>query len=198
MTRRLLALGDSYTVGEGADSGWPDLLAARLGADGVPVEWTVIAQTGWTSGELLDALDTGPPVGPFDLVTLLVGVNDQYRGLPIDNFAANARGLLGRAGELGRARLAVSIPDWGVTPFGADRDRTEVAADIDAFNAVWQAAAAAVGAEFVDVTPLSRAHPDEVTDDGLHPSTAHYRRWVDVIRPVAHALLDPAPGSVRG
>ena len=194
MTRRLLALGDSYTVGEGAEAGWPDLLAHRLGADGGPVEWTVIAQTGWTSGELLDAVAAGPPVGPFDLVTLLVGVNDQYRGLPIDDFAASARALLGRAGELGRARLAVSIPDWGVTPFGADNDRTEVSAQIDAFNGVWRAAAIAAGAEFVDITPVSRAHPDEVTDDGLHPSTAQYRRWVEVIGPVARSLLDRAAG----
>lgn len=194
MTRRLLALGDSYTVGEGVPAGWPGVLADRLSRTGLPIERTVIAQTGWTSGELLAALDADPPVGPFDLVTLLVGVNDQYRALPLAEFDANARELMARAKELGGARLAISIPDWGATPFGVESERTNVAAEIDAFNRVWRAAADAGGARFVDVTPLSRAHPDEVTDDGLHPSTIHYRRWVELIEPVVHSLLDPAVG----
>ena len=194
MTRRLLALGDSYTVGEGAPSGWPGLLADRLGSTGLPLEWTVIAQTGWTSRELLAALAADPPVGPFDLVTLLVGVNDQYRGLPLAEFDANARELIVRARELGAARLAVSIPDWSVTPFGVESEHTNVTAEIDAFNRVWRAAADDGGALFVDVTPLSRTHPDEVTDDGLHPTTIHYRRWVELIEPAARSLLNPAVG----
>lgn len=194
MTRRLLALGDSYTVGEGVPAGWPALLVDRLSRTGLPIVWTVVAQTGWTSGELLEALDADPPVGPFDLVTLLVGVNDQYRGLPLAEFHANARELMVRAGELGDSRLAVSIPDWSVTPFGTVSERTNVAAEIDAFNRVWRAAADDGGVRFVDVTPLSRAYPDEVTDDGLHPSMIHYQRWVELIEPAVHSLLDPAVG----
>lgn len=194
---RFLALGDSYTIGESvpSDETWPSLLAARLTADGTLTDATIMATTGWTSGELLDALDAAPPHGPFDLVSVLIGVNDQYRGLSVDAFTANARGLLRRAaGLVGGAAggvFSVSIPDWGVMPFAAGRDRARIAADVDRFNLAWKGVAVGAGVPFVDVTRISRACPGLVTDDGLHPSGAQYRQWTAAIHPVVLTLLNP-------
>ncbi|MDH3605979.1 MAG: GDSL-type esterase/lipase family protein [Acidimicrobiia bacterium] len=184
---RFLALGDSYTVGEGVDpaEAWPGQLAAVLG-----LQSTVVASTGWTSRELLTALDAQPPVGPFELVSLSIGVNDQYRGLSRSEFADNAAALLDRAtGWATRGVLIVSIPDWGVTPFAEGRDRALVAAEVDAFNADLAQLAGGRGVPFVDVTPLSRSSPAEVTGDGLHPSASQYQTWVQLIAPVVVAML---------
>jgi len=187
---RFLALGDSYTIGESvpASESWPRLLAVRLG-----LEPTVLATTGWTSGELLSALEEAAPAGRFGLVSLQIGVNDQYRGLLLDEFVTNASALLARARELCDAEIdgvfAVSIPDWGVTSFAADRDREAVATDIDRFNAALAELTTGAGVPLVDVTGTSRAAPDLVARDGLHPSGEQYRRWVDVIAPVAEAVL---------
>jgi lysophospholipase L1-like esterase len=186
---RYLALGDSYTIGESVPSGdaWPSVLAARLA-----LEPTIVATTGWTSGELLDALDRDPPVGRFGLVSLQIGVNDQYRGLALGEFLANAAVLLDRARQLCHAAagvFAVSIPDWGVTPFAEGRDREEVAADIDRFNEALSELTAKARVPLADVTAISRAGPGLVASDGLHPSAGQYRRWVEVITPVAEAVL---------
>jgi lysophospholipase L1-like esterase len=189
---RFLALGDSYTVGESVppEEAWPAQLAGWLPDR---VEVTVIAKTGWTSGELLDNLNLSSSAGIYDLVSLQIGVNDQYRSLPMDGFSANARLLLEQAhrywtGERGGV-FAVSIPDWGGTPFAADRNRAAVAAGIDEYNAGWRAAADATGIPFANVTPISRRYPHLVTDDGLHPSVEQYRLWLDAIGPVASSLL---------
>ena len=187
---RFLALGDSYTIGESvpASESWPRLLAVRLG-----LEPTVLATTGWTSGELLSALEEEKPAASFGLVSLQIGVNDQYRGLSLDEFVANASALLARAREICDADtngvFAVSIPDWGVSPFAADRDREAVATDIDRFNAALADLTTGAGVPLVDVTGTSRAAPDLVAPDGLHPAGEQYRRWVDVIAPVARAVL---------
>jgi len=194
-----LALGDSYTVGEGVPTRdtWPHVVARRLRADGVSLaDPTVIATTGWTTDEL-DAVitDRTPDLAPpYDVVTLLIGVNDQYRGRPADGFRAPFRALLARAvgfagGDASRV-VVVSIPDWGVTPFAEGRDRAQIAAEIDAFNAVARDEAGAAGARWADVTPHSRAHPDLVADDGLHPSGEAYAGWADVIGPEIRAVLD--------
>ncbi len=185
-----LALGDSYTVGEGVPTRdtWPLVVARRLRADDVLLaDPTVIATTGWTTDELDAAItereaDLAPP---YDVVTLLVGVNDQYRGRSVDAFRAPFRGLLTRAvgfagGDAARV-VVVSIPDWGVTPFAEGRDRAEIAAEIDAFNTVERDEARAAGAHWADVTPHSRAHPDLVADDGLHPSGEAYAGWAAII-----------------
>lgn len=190
---RFLALGDSYTVGESISpcEAWPAQIAARL--EGFPLDVQVVAVTGWTSGELLAALDESPPDGLFDLVSVQIGVNDQYRSLPIDEFAANAGLLLERArryrgGAMGGV-LAISIPDWGVTPFASDRDVEAVGTEVDLFNEAWAAVAARAGVPFVDVTSLSRRHPDLVAEDGLHPSGEQYRLWAQQISPVAGPML---------
>lgn len=189
---RFLALGDSYTIGESvADSEtWPRLLAA-----GLALESTVLATTGWTSGELLEAFDQRDWVGKYGLVSLQIGVNDQYRGLVLDEFVANTSVLLARAEQIGDGRVfVVSIPDWGVTASADGRDRTAVAGDIDRFNEALAALATAAGVPCVDVTGISRAEPDLVASDGLHPSGEQYQRWVEVIAPVAASVLGRRDG----
>ncbi|WP_267118297.1 GDSL-type esterase/lipase family protein, partial [Xanthomonas sacchari] len=118
---RYLALGDSYTIGEGVDAEgrWPMQLAAALRRDGIALaDPQIVATTGWTTDELDAGIDTAAPQGPFHLVTLLIGVNNQYRGYPLDDYRAQFDALLQRAIGFADARpqrvLAVSIPDWGV------------------------------------------------------------------------------------
>lgn len=195
-TDRYLALGDSYTIGEGVapDDRWPAVLAERLRADGFDLAPPqIVARTGWTTDELDAGIDAAAPSGTFELVTLLIGVNNQYRGRPLDAYRQQVADLLQRAvgfagGEPGRV-VAVSIPDWGVTPFAAGRDRDQIAREIDAFNAVAEAEARRIGARWVDVTPLSRTQGALTVGDGLHPNAEAYRGWVDLIEPAAQAAL---------
>jgi lysophospholipase L1-like esterase len=199
----ILALGDSYTIGESVAAGerWPVQLAASLRAGGQPVaEPRLIARTGWTTDELAQAIAAAKPASDHDLVTLLIGVNDQYRGRPIPDYPERFRALLRQAvgfagGRPGRV-LVLSIPDWGVTPFAAGRDRAKIAAEIDAYNALARAEAAAAGARYVDVTPVSReaaTDPGLLAPDGLHPSAAMYARWVELALPEARAALAEQP-----
>lgn len=203
MRRRYLALGDSYTIGEGVDAKdrWPVRLAAVLHSSGMPVdEPRIIARTGWTTAELLEAIAVASPTPASDhaLVTLLIGVNDQYRGYGVDAFASGFERLLARAIELAandpRRVIVLSIPDWSVTPFAASdpRGRPAIAAEIHAFNATARELATAAGAAFVDVTGDSRraAHDrDLLAADSLHPSASMYESWVSLILPPArHAL----------
>ena len=194
-----LALGDSYTIGEGVDAAerWPAQLARRLGALGAAVaEPAVVARTGWTTDELSTALDAATLVPPYDLVTLLIGVNNQYRGRTLDNYRDEFAVLLARACTLARAGargvVVVSIPDWGATRFAHDRDARRIGADIDAFNAAARAIAATDGVAFVDVTAVSREAGDApamLVGDGLHPSAAQYALWTDEILPAARDAL---------
>jgi lysophospholipase L1-like esterase len=197
---RYLALGDSYTIGEsvGAEQRWPVQLAARLREQGLAVgEPQIIARTGWTTDELSAAIDQAAPSGPFDLVSLLIGVNNQYRGRDGQEYRAEFRALLLRAigfagGRPGRV-IVLSIPDWGVTPFAAGRDRGRVAGEIDTFNAINRAEAGRAGARYVDITPASRAaaaHPALIAGDGLHPSGVMYAEWVELALPEALAALE--------
>ena len=196
---RVLALGDSYTAGEGvpAADAWPARLAAALAARGLAIAPPqVVARTGWTVGELAAALTAGDPGGPFALVTLLAGVNDQYRGGTPAAYRPAFRALLARAVALAGGRPAhvvvISIPDWGVTPFAAGRDRAAIARALDAFNRVARAEAARAGARWVDVTAISRRHgadPAFLAADGLHPGAAAYAEWTRAILPEAEAAL---------
>jgi len=193
---RYLALGDSYTIGEGVEPGerWPVQLAALLRARGVDVgDPQIVARTGWTTDELAGGIDAARPSGPYALVSLLIGVNNQYRGHAVDAYRAEFRALLQRAiafagGDAGRV-VVVSIPDWGVTPFAEGRDRAQVAREIDAYNAVGRDVAGELGAHWVDVTPTSRRMAGEVVGDGLHPSGAQYREWAELVFPEAFAAL---------
>lgn len=193
MVLRYLALGDSYTIGEGVGDGerWPELWARALAKIGNDVEPPrLIARTGWATDELAAALDAAEPLGQWDLVSLLIGVNDQYRGRTAEQYAPAYAALLERAITLAGDRpervLALSIPDWSVTPFAiaSGRDRPGIAAQLDAFNAVARGACLKRGVAFLDVTGLSREagmDPDLLVDDGLHPSAKMYAAWVERI-----------------
>ena len=197
---RYLALGDSYTIGEGvAESGrWPVQLAHALRADGIPLaDPRIIAQTGWTTDELDAAIDAVHPLAEYDLVSLLIGVNNQYRGRSIEEYRTQFAGLLERAIGFAQWRrervLVLSIPDWGVTPFARDaaRDAERIGVEIDAFNAAAQAVCVQRGVAFVDITQVSRTHGAEakmLAEDGLHPSSAMYNEWMRLALPVVRAM----------
>ena len=194
-----LGLGDSYTIGEGVEESerWPVQLAAALREQGVPAaEPLIIARTGWTTDELLAAIQQESPSGTFDLVSLLIGVNNQYRGRDAEEYRAQFRTLLQQAIAFAEGRadrvLVVSIPDWGVTPFATSRDRGQIAAEIDHFNAVNREEAQKAGARYVDVTPISRQATTDsslIAGDGLHPSARMYAAWVSLVLPEALAAL---------
>ena len=199
-----LALGDSYTIGEGVDpeSRWPVQLARALHSEGIPLaDPHIIAATGWTTDELSTAIDAAEPLGTFDLVSLLIGVNNQYRGRGADDYRGEFDGLLARATAFAAGRadrvLALSIPDWGVTPFAiqSGRDRDLIATELDLYNATACEACAARGVAFVDIAPVSRERGGEdamLADDGLHPSAAMYAQWARLALPVARRLLSAA------
>ncbi len=196
---RYLALGDSYTIGESVDESgrWPVQLSESLRTKGVAIEDPIIvARTGWTTDELSAAIDETMVEGTFDLVTLLIGVNNQYRDRDIEEYRVQFRALLQRAtqfagGSVSRV-IVVSIPDWGVMPFAEGRDRKQIAREIDAFNAVnWEESVRA-GTQYVDITPISREvvrYPDLIAPDGLHPSALQYKYWVEIIEPKAGKIV---------
>lgn len=196
---RYLALGDSYTIGESVavDERWPVQLVAAMRAQGLAIaDPEIIAKTGWTTAELAEGIAQAQPQGPYDLVSLLIGVNNQYRGLSQDAYRDEFVGLLETAVTLANNNpnrvFAVSIPDWGVTPFGQRRDFQGVSAAIDAFNAINRAETESRGIVYIDITPNSRQAINErtlIADDGLHPSGEMYRQWVELILPTAKYLL---------
>jgi lysophospholipase L1-like esterase len=169
-------------------------LAAMLHARGAPVATpTVIARTGWTTNELTRGIDAANLSPGYDLVTLQIGVNDQFRGLGIDDYRQHFRALLERAVGFARGRpsrvIVLSIPDWGVTPFADGRDRGRIARDIDAFNAVNRDETSRAGARYVNVTDVSRERTDLLADDGLHPSGPMYAEWSRLAFPEAIGAL---------
>jgi lysophospholipase L1-like esterase len=195
---RYLALGDSYTIGENVPEGdrWPNQLARQMSAEGIDTDVTIIARTGWTVNELWQAIQVDPPEGSYDLVTLLIGVNDQYRGYPVAGYRDDFRFLLNIAleyagGDPDRV-IVLSIPDWGMTPFAAGRDTQAIAEEIDQFNSINLEEAERAGVHYVDITPISRtvtADSDLIAADGLHPSGRMYLEWVNLLLPIARDVL---------
>ncbi|HEX8779494.1 MAG TPA: SGNH/GDSL hydrolase family protein [Rhodanobacter sp.] len=199
-----LALGDSYTIGEGvpAEGRWPVQLAAMLRREGMPLAApTILATTGWTTDELSAAMDAAGFAPPWDLVSLLIGVNNQYRDRDVMEYRGEFRRLLQRAIALAGARaervLVLSIPDWGVTPFarGSGRDVAHIAGALDAYNATAREETRELGARWVDITPISRHHPELLADDGLHPSAAQYALWTEAALPTVRAMLAAPPAA---
>jgi lysophospholipase L1-like esterase len=196
---RFLALGDSYTIGESvaASERWPVQLTALLRDSGVMVDDPlIIATTGWTTDELTAGIDAVDPRGPFGLVALLIGVNNQYRGRDPEQYRREFAALLARAIGFADGKpsavVVLSIPDWGVTPFAAGRDREAIAVAIDTFNTVNRAETERAGARYVDVTPVSRRAADDaslIAEDGLHPSGQMYTEWARLALPQACEIL---------
>jgi lysophospholipase L1-like esterase len=197
-----LALGDSYTIGEGVESTgrWPMQLAAALRADGVAIEDPrIIARTGWTTHELSSAIDAAEPLDDdYGLVTLLIGVNNQYRGRDLDEyrheFAVLLERAIGFAGRRADRVVVLAIPDWGVTPFAAQsgRDIPAIARELDAYNAAAAKICANRGVAFVDIAPLSRERGAEsamLAGDGLHPSAMMYAEWARMAQPIVRRLI---------
>lgn len=200
---RYLALGDSYTVGEAvpAPGAWPAQLVDRLRAAGAAVaEPQIIAVTGWTCDELSRGMDAATLTPPYALVTLQIGVNDQYRGHDVRDYRTRFAALLERAialaGNDARRVVVVSIPDWGTTPFAHDKglDAARIARELDAYNAEARAQASRRGAYWCDITGLSRQHAGLLAADGLHPAAAQYALWCARILPLACTALAASVG----
>ncbi|RAJ83266.1 lysophospholipase L1-like esterase [Chitinophaga dinghuensis] len=187
-----LALGDSYTIGESvpANENFPAQTVQMLQNAGFSIDLPeIIAVTGWTTDELDAGIKAAEIQGnQYDFVSLLIGVNNQYRGRSLDEYASQFTDLLRQA--IGFSRngpshvVVLSIPDWGVTPFAADRDAAQIASEIDAFNAANKRIAADFQVHYIDITPFTREavnDPTLVATDGLHPSGKDYQRWAKLV-----------------
>lgn len=188
-----LALGDSYTIGEGvSDAGrYPSQLITKLNTETSKV-WDspkVIARTGWTVDELEQGINRDDIEGnTYDLVTLSIGVNNQYRGLPISKFEEEFEKMLLRAISFALVNsnhvVVLSIPDWGITPFATQsgRDKSKIADEIDAYNRLKAKICEKHDVTYIDITTLYRkegAQPDMLAADGLHPSAKMYGLWTE-------------------
>ena len=190
-SKSFLALGDSYTVGEAVEPNerWSHQLCDFLNAKGFNIEYPkIIAQTGWTTSELQQAIDEANIDQKYDLVSLLIGVNNQYRGESIEQFAGEFKSLLNQAlafaNHIKQHVIVISIPDWGVTPFAEGRDRAKIAKEINLFNQTKRAITEEMGVAFFDITPLTKlAETDNSLNasDGLHPSGLMYQKWATLI-----------------
>jgi len=193
-TYHYLALGDSYTKGESVvrAKSYPFQLAARL-EQGLKVEVNteVLAQTGWTTSNLLDALNSGTRQTTYDLVTLLIGVNNQYQGISFNIYTKEFSQLLDRAVALAYGNpknvVVISIPDYAYTPFAEGRDRSRISEELDNYNAHAKSVALQNGVPFINITDITRnglSNPELVANDGLHPSAEAYKVFVDVLYPI--------------
>lgn len=190
-----LALGDSYTIGEGVPEKdrYPAQLVDVLNKTGKVNFSTphIIAKTGWTVDELDAGINRSQTNEQgYDLVTLLIGVNNQYRGSPVADFEREFEAMLKRAVDFAKSQkdhvVVISIPDWGVTPFAVDRksDQVKVATEIDAFNSSKKSICKKYGITFIDITEDYRAigaMPEMVVEDQLHPSGLVYQRWTEIL-----------------
>lgn len=188
---RSLFLGDSYTAGTAVPEKlrWPVQLTDHLKAVGQDVEPPhFVAGNGWTTEDLLRALEAENPPRHFDLVFLMIGVNNQFHGRPFADFQAQLRLLVHRAIEFARGRpsgvVVLAIPDYSVVPFAAERNPAAIAADINRYNVECEAVSQGLGVEFLDTAVISRqagSRPELLVSDGLHPSEEMYRLWSDFI-----------------
>ena len=196
---KYLALGDSYTIGQSVDitMRYPVQIADSLKARGYLVEDPkIIAVTGWTTSDLKAGIAAANPQGPYDLVSLLIGVNNQYRGQDINIYRTEFEELINQSinfagNDTGRV-IVLSIPDWGVTRFATGRDREKIAREIDQYNAINKEITLSKGIVWIDVTAISRlAVQDEtlIASDGLHPSGKMYTEWVRLALPEIVKML---------
>lgn len=188
-----LALGDSYTVGQSVPDyeRFPVQTVELLRANNVIIKKTdIIAVTGWTTNDLLNALNTTPPEDNYSFVTLLIGVNNQYQGRTLDEYKTQFTELLNRsiayAGNNRQHVFVLSIPDYSVTPFSGGVDTTRIAKEIDEFNAANKTISLNAGVNYIDITAVSREAKNDaslIAIDGLHPSGIQYKKWVDILVP---------------
>ncbi len=188
-----LALGDSYTVGAGVTKkeSFPYQLKNRLQTElGSAVRPQIIATSGWRTDDLLNALERQEIDPPYDLVTLLIGVNNQYQGVSFSKYEADFPMLLNKAIAMagGRANrvVVISIPNWAYTPFGQGFDTEKITSEIDTYNQFAESTATANKVTFVNITDITTQGievPELVTTDNLHPSGIAYAKFVERIVP---------------
>jgi len=197
---KYLALGDSYTIGESVDIAlrYPVQITDSLEKRGYLMEAPkIIAITGWTTSDLKAGIKAANPLGPYDLVSLLIGVNNQYRGMDISIYRKEFGELIDQSiyfagNDTGRV-IVLSIPDWGVTPFASGRDREKIAREIDQYNAINKELTLSKGILWLDVTGISRLADKDATliaGDGLHPSGKMYTEWVRLAVPEIVKMLE--------
>ncbi|MFD2033941.1 SGNH/GDSL hydrolase family protein [Belliella marina] len=196
-----LALGDSYTIGEGvdADDRYPNQAIKILASDKLLFDNPlIIAKTGWTTDELANGIKDANIEGKtFDLITLLIGVNNQYRGRAVDNYREEFTDLLQKAIQFAKGDknhvVVISIPDWGITPFAVEKGAglEKVAQEIDLYNQAKKAICDEMGIAFIDITEHYRIHgmkPEAVVSDNLHPSGMIYKHWAESLAEIVRGM----------
>ncbi len=194
-----LALGDSYTIGEQVSSAdnFPHQAVKLLANQHVDLaDPVIIATTGWTTDELAASITEHNIHETFSIVSLLIGVNNQYRGRSIDNYKQEYTQLLqqaiGFAGGQPNHVFVLSIPDWGVTPFAEGRDRHKIAVEIDVYNAVKKEITLAHKCHYIDITPSTRENGNKIeflVDDALHPNGKEYAIWAEKLATEVKGVL---------
>lgn len=198
--KNYLALGDSYTIGQsvGGAERFPAQAIQLLIKDSLLFNAPeYIAQTGWTTGNLLSALAASPPSKTtYDFVTLLAGVNNQYQGRSQSEYSTEFTQLLNKAIEYAGNRLqrvaVLSVPDWSVTPYAAGSNTALTALQIDSFNVINKQITLAKGVNYIDITPSTRmaaTDPTLIAADGLHPSGKEYAKWAQLLAGVMKVVL---------
>ncbi|WP_153796077.1 SGNH/GDSL hydrolase family protein [Foetidibacter luteolus] len=186
-----LALGDSYTVGEGVSlfENFPYQAVQMLRGKGLHFHAPeIVAKTGWTTSELAEHILHSKLNEQYDFVSLLAGVNNQYRGLNIDDYAADFEFLLRKAihlaGENPQHVIVLSIPDWGITPFAKSKNPQKISQEIAGFNAVNSKLSEQYETQYVDITGSSRSagkDDERLVADKLHYSALEYAQWARLI-----------------
>jgi lysophospholipase L1-like esterase len=197
--KRYLALGDSYTIGQSVaeNERFPAQTVALLRAQNITIkDPQYIAVTGWTTANLMAAINTQNPQGPFDVVTLLIGVNDQYQGVDTATYRTRFTQLLNKAVQLAGAKAShvfvLSIPDYSATPFVQQADKARVRKEVDLFNAINKQVTLQNNIAYIDITPSTRqaeTNASLIANDGLHPSGLEYKKWAEMLAPLMKKVL---------
>ena len=195
----MLCLGDSYTIGETVEEAdrFPNQTILALHSKGIYFEKPrIIATTGWTTDELMAAIQKENIITTYDFVTLLIGVNNQYRELSIDDYSNDFEFLLRKAthfaGEKKDNVIVLSIPDWAVTPFAKKRDAKKITTEIDAYNKINRTITERYKIKYLDITPNSRLAKEDsslIAKDGLHPSGKTYAEWAKMLAALIQKMV---------
>ncbi|MET2984735.1 SGNH/GDSL hydrolase family protein [Aureibaculum conchae] len=197
--KHYLALGDSYTIAQSVASNrsFPaQLRDCLIETPKIDLELEIIAATGWTTGDLIAAIEKGPKRATYNLVTLLIGVNNQYQGKPFTVYKREFTDLLEQSIKLANNNknnvVVVSIPDYAYTPFGQNSNPKKISKEIDKYNTYAEATANTFGVTFVNITDITREglkDPELVANDNLHPSGKAYKKFAEKICPTASSIL---------
>lgn len=197
MTKSFLALGDSYTIGEQVPlhESFPyQTLQLLRNAGHSFYAPEIVAKTGWTTDELNEQINRSTLLPSYDVVTLLIGVNNQYRGRHWYEYKIEFMHLLQRAttfaGGINQNVFVLSIPDWGVTPFAKDRDTQRIAMEIEKYNEQCKIVTGELKCNYIDITTSQRvdgSHADFLAADGLHPNGREYAKWA---KQLANAIMN--------